>query len=46
VFRIDPVTGEQLGLPATVAAGESSGVDLAEPIIVKAGEVFVAVPEF
>jgi hypothetical protein len=30
-------------LPTT---GSSGWVDLAEPIIVKAGEAFVAVPEF
>ena len=46
VFRIDPGTGERLGLLATATAGEGGWVDLAEPIIVKAGEAFVAVPEF
>jgi hypothetical protein len=45
VFRIDPGTGERLGLLATATAGEGGWVDLAEPIIVKAGEAFVAVPE-
>ncbi len=42
-FRIDPTTGERLGLLATV--GEGGWVDLREPIIVRAGEAFVAVPE-
>jgi hypothetical protein len=46
VFRTDPGTGERLGLLATATAGEGGWVDLAEPIIVKAGEAFVAVPEF
>jgi hypothetical protein len=45
VFRIDPDTGERLGLLATATAGEGGWVGLAEPIIVKAGEAFVAVPE-
>ena len=46
VFRIDPGTGERLGLLATATAGEGGWVDLAEPVIVKSGEAFVAVPEF
>jgi hypothetical protein len=45
VFKIDPSTGERLGLLATAAVGEGSWVDLPEPIIVRAGEAFVAVPE-
>ena len=46
VFKIDPGTGERLGLLATAAVGEGGWVDLAEPVIVKAGEAFVAVPGF
>jgi hypothetical protein len=46
VYRIDPGTGERLGLLATAMVGEGGWVDLAEPIIVKAGEAFVVVPEF
>jgi hypothetical protein len=46
VFKIDPGTGERLGLMATTTVGEGGWVDLAEPIIVKAGEAFVAVPDF
>ena len=46
VFRIDPGTGERLGLLATATVGEGGWVELTEPIIVKAGEVFVVVPEF
>jgi hypothetical protein len=42
VFRIDPGTGERLGLLATATVGEGGWVELTEPIIVKAGEAFVA----
>ncbi len=45
VFRIDPGTGERLCLLATATVGEDGWVDLMEPIIVKAGEAFVAVPK-
>ena len=45
VFRLDPVTGERLGLIASTTAGEGGWVDLAEPIMMRAGEGFVAVPE-
>jgi hypothetical protein len=46
VFGIDPGTDERLGLLATATVGEGGWVELTEPIIVKAGEAFVAVPEF
>jgi hypothetical protein len=45
VFRIDPCTGERLGLLAAATVGEGGWVDLAEPIIVRAGDAFVSVPE-
>jgi hypothetical protein len=45
VFKIDPGTGERLSLLATATVGEEGWVDLTEPIIVRAGEAFVAVPE-
>lgn len=45
VFKIDPATGERLGLMAIATVSESGWVDLDEPIIVRAGEAFVAVPE-
>jgi hypothetical protein len=45
VFRIDPGTGERLGLLATATVGEGGWVDLKEPIIVRATEAFIAVPE-
>ena len=44
VFKIDPGTGERLGLLATATVGEGGWVDLAEPIIVRAGEAVIAVP--
>ena len=43
VFKYDSVTGERLGLLATATVGEGGWVDLAEPIIVRAGESFIAV---
>ena len=45
VFGIDPGTGERLGLLVTAKVGEGGWVDLTEPIIVRAGEGFVAVLE-
>ena len=45
VFKIDPGTGERLGLLATATVGEDVWVDMTEPIIVRAGDAFVAVPQ-
>jgi hypothetical protein len=45
IFKIDPGTGERLGLLATATVCVDGWVDLIEPIIVKAGEAFVAVPQ-
>ena len=45
VFKIDPDTGERLGLLATATVGEGGWVDLTEPIIVRAGEAFIVVLE-
>ena len=45
VYKLDPGTGERLGLLATATVGDGGWVDLPEPIIVRAGEAFVAVPE-
>ena len=45
VFKIDPETGERLGLLATATVGEGGWVDLKEAIIVRAGDAFIAVPE-
>lgn len=44
VFKIDPGTGERLVLLATTTVGEGGWVDLQEPIIVRAGDAFIAVP--
>jgi hypothetical protein len=44
VYKIDPGSGERLGLLATATVGEGGWVDLGEPILVRAGEAFVAVP--
>ena len=44
VFRIDPGTGERLGLLATATVGEGGWVDLPEPINVRTGEAFIAIP--
>ena len=46
VFGLAPTTGERLGLIATGTVGDGGWVDLSEPIIVRAGDGFVAVPEF
>ena len=45
VYKIDAGTGERLGLLTTAIVGEGGWVDFTEPIIVRAGEAFVAVPE-
>jgi hypothetical protein len=44
IFRIDAATGERLGLLANATVGEGGWVDLAEPIVVRAGDAFIAVP--
>jgi hypothetical protein len=44
VFKIDPATGERMSLLATATVGVGGWVDLLEPIIVRAGEAFIAVP--
>ncbi len=45
VFKIDPGSGERLSLLATATVGEGSWVGLQEPIIVRVGDTFIAVPE-
>lgn len=45
VFQIDPGTQEWLGQLATAIVGEGGWVALPEPIIVRSGEAFIAVPE-
>lgn len=45
VYKIDPSSGERLGLLTTASVGEGGWVDLPAPIIVRSGEGFVAAPE-
>lgn len=45
VYKIDPRTGQRLNLLATATVAGSGWVDLTEPIVVRAGEAFMAVPE-
>ena len=45
VFKVDPQTGERLDLLAVVSVGTGGWVDLVEPIIVRPGDAFIAVPE-
>ena len=45
VFMIDPATGERLGLLMVARVGEGGWVDLPEPITVREGEAFIAVPD-
>ena len=45
VFAIDPTTSERLGLIAAAVAGDRGWVDLPEPLVVRAGGGFVAVPD-
>ena len=44
VFDLDPATGEHQGLIAKAVAGDGGWVDLSEPLVVRAGGGFVAVP--
>jgi hypothetical protein len=43
VFKIAPDAQKWLGLLATATVGKDGLVDLGEPIIVKAGDAFIAV---
>jgi hypothetical protein len=45
VFRLDPATGDRLGLIATAAVGDGGWVDLPEPLVVRAGDSVVVVPD-
>ena len=45
VYKIDPGTGERLNLLRSATVGEGGWVELSEPIIVRAGDAFIAVPE-
>ena len=45
VFKIDAVTCERLGILTTAIVGDGGWVNLDQPIIVRAGDAFVVVPE-
>ena len=45
VIKIDPESGERQSLLATATVGAGGWVDLPQPIIVRAGEAFIAVSE-
>ena len=45
VFKIDPGSGERLGLLARATVCDDGWVNLTEPIIVRAGDAFIAVPD-
>lgn len=45
VYRHDPVTGERLDQIALATTGDGGWVDLPVPIIVRAGDGFIAVPD-
>src|ERR1700676_1322068 len=44
VIKIDPESGERQGLIASATVGDGGWVDLPQPIIVRKGEAFIAVP--
>jgi hypothetical protein len=44
VFKLDLATNERLDLIATATVCDGGWVDLPEPIIVRAGDGFIAVP--
>lgn len=46
VFALDPATGEHLGVVAEAVAGDDGWVCLSEPLVVRAGSGFAAVPRF
>jgi hypothetical protein len=45
VFKLDPASADRRDLIATATVGDGGWVDLPEPIIMRAGEGFVALPE-
>jgi hypothetical protein len=44
VYRIDPASEARRELLTTASVGEGGWVDLAEPLQVRAGDAFVAIP--
>jgi len=45
IIKVDPATGERLGVLARATVGEGGWTDLHEPIRVGAGDAFVVLPE-
>ena len=45
VFKFDATTGERLGLLTTGVVGEGGWVELEAPIIMRAGDAFITLPE-
>lgn len=45
LYKIDPATGDRLGLLATAVVGDGGWVELPAPVVVRAGEAFVAAPD-
>ena len=45
LYRIDPETSSRLALLARATVGAGGWVDLTEPLVMRAGEAFIAVPE-
>jgi hypothetical protein len=45
IFKIDAATAERQGLLAMATVGEAGWVDCPEPILVRTGKAFVAVPD-
>jgi hypothetical protein len=45
VYKMDAATGARLDLLATATVGEGGWIRLTEPLVVRAGDAFVAVPE-
>lgn len=47
LFQIDPKTGDRLGVLASgLSVGKDGWVELSQPILMRAGEAFIAVPDF
>ena len=45
IFKFDSTNNQRLGLLATAVVGQGGWVDLDEPLIVRADEAFIAVPQ-
>ncbi len=45
IFKMDPDTGERLGLLATATVGDGGWVDLHQAITVRKGDAFMAIAD-